>query len=296
MNNRRSLLFIFLFAAVILAVALLLANMNRLFPAAGPASLPKQADELHLYALDTGDSDALLLLSPEGDAMLVDTGLMETYPKLRNFLQQKGISAIDTLVLTHPHADHIGGAAKLLSDFTVETVYQIETDYTSKPLDNLTSALKKLDITLLEAKAGARFSLGSLEIEFLAPLHSDYKDLNDCSAVLRFTHGDNVFLLMGDAQADAEEDLVAAYGDALRADFIKAGHHGAKDASRKKFLQVVRPAYAVMTGDHATDPDHVHPSTLRRYTELGAAVYRTDLHGDIAVVSDGGSLRIVTAK
>lgn len=93
-----------------------------------------------------------------------------------------------------------------------------------------------------------------------------------------------------------EADLIAAYGSQLRADFLKAGHHGAKDASSEEFLAVVQPSYAVLTGDHAADPDHVHEKVIERLEAVGAAVYRTDQDGDITVICDGNSISIQTAN
>ncbi len=295
MNHKIYLFVIVLLVIAIAAVVLFIIQPPWLFPKSAASTSAATDGRLHFYALGTGDSDALVVIAPEGKVMLVDTGTSNSYSHLYNFLTEKGIRTIDVLVLTHPHADHIGGAAMLLSDFSVGELYGIKTGYTSELVTNLNAVLAERNIQPLEAKAGVTFSLGSVQMKFLAPLGT-YEDLKDCSDVLQFSHGDNTFLLMGDAEQDAEDDLIATYGDSLRSDLIKAGHHGAKNASKADFLEKVRPGYAVMTGDNAADPDHVHEKAIERYRDIGAAVYRTDLNGDIAVVSDGKTLSITTEK
>ncbi|MBC8538371.1 MBL fold metallo-hydrolase [Christensenellaceae bacterium NSJ-63] len=297
-SGHKRLLFILI---GILVIAVAAAVIVRMLPAPGPvpgpsgSRIPTDSGGLELRVFDTGDSDAILLITPEGDTMLVDTGLDETYGHLYNSLKNLGISRIDILVLTHPHKDHIGGAPQLLSDFSVGQVYMPATDYTSGRMDALAEALQKAGLAATPIAKGSQFSLGSLAVDVLSP-GKTYENMNDNSAVLQFTYGEKTFLLMGDAEKDAEADLIAAYGGQLRADFLKAGHHGAKDASSEEFLAVVQPSYAVLTGDHAVDPDHIHEKVIERLEAAGAAVYRTDRDGDITVICDGNSISIQTAN
>lgn len=144
-SRHKRLLFILIGILVVAVAAAVIVRMQPSGPAPGPSGsrIPTDSGGLELRVFDTGDSDAILLITPEGDTMLVDTGLDETYGHLYNSLKNLGISRIDILVLTHPHKDHIGGAPQLLSDFSVGQVYMPATDYTSGRMDALAEALQK---------------------------------------------------------------------------------------------------------------------------------------------------------
>ena len=247
-----------------------------------------------IFAGTKDDADCAILQSG-GSCVVIDTGEAQDAEHILELLRERQIEKIDCLILTHPDKDHIGGAPQLLSDFSVGQVYMPATDYTSGRMDALAEALQKAGLAAAPIAKGSQFSLGSLAVDVLSP-GKTYENMNDNSAVLQFTYGRKTFLLMGDAEKDAEADLIAAYGGQLRADFLKAGHHGAKDASSEEFLAVVQPSYAVLTGDHAADPDHIHEKVIERLEAVGAAVYRTDRDGDITVLCDGNSISIQTAN
>lgn len=258
---------------------------------------PQAEDKLRVVVMDTGDSDAILVTTPAGQSLVIDTGLESTYPVLRDTLRANGVKKVDVLLITHPHKDHVGGADHLLEDFAVESIYAIDVPHESTDVEEFAAMMEARGLAAKEARAGVRLPLDGVEASLIAPLRTDYEELNDCSAVLRLAYGEKVFLFMGDAEKDAEADLLEEYGAAaLKADVLKTGHHGAKDASGKKFVAAVRPEVAIMTGDAAADPDHVHQKAIERLENVGARVLRTDRDGAVTLTCDGSSIGVETEK
>lgn len=252
-------------------------------------------DILKAVTLNTGDSDAHIITLPNGSTLVIDTAFDTSYPQLDAAL---GGRTVDVLLLTHPHSDHIGGAAQLIRNYDVREVYMIDYEHDSSEYKSLMSALSDKQITPKQAKADESFTLGGVEFRFLGPqADKSYSEINDRSAILQFNFGEHSFLYMGDAEKAAEKDLVAKYGDTLRADVIKIGHHGDDDATKKAFLQQLNSSgYAIITANAKKDPDHANPKTLERLIKYNLKVLRTDLDGDITIISDGTDLSVTTQR
>ena len=122
-----------------------------------------------------------------------------------------------------------------------------------------------------------------------------WENLNNYSLVLRVTYGNAAFLLMGDAEAEVEETLLAAKTE-LAADVLVVGHHGSATSSSEKFLKAVAPRYAILSVGEDNSYNLPNTGVLTRLKEQGAALYRTDLQGTVTVTSDGENLTITTAK
>ena len=135
---------------------------------------------------------------------------------------------------------------------------------------------------------------------FLGPLALDYEDINDTSAVMMLFYGNMRLLFTGDAEERAERDYVNYYGDELRADFLKIGHH-ANDSTTQVFAQRVQPNYAAVSMkplEEYGDKERAKKSTIFQRLEeaYGTEVYRTDRDGDIVVRTDGLKLTVTTEK
>ncbi len=265
----------------------------------------KEADELRLYGINTGKADCLLFCLPNGETLLVDTGLKETYPKVKAVLDIAGVKRIDHLILTHGHKDHIGGLSQLAEDYKIGVIYTNAYDtatYSKKERALLESAADRWDSAEPAHWSGdsigySSVSLGNVRVDFLAPSrpYSDEEDDNNNSLVLRLVHGDVVFLLMGDATSLIEEQLLSLYGPsvgfALSASFLKAGRHGKADANTEAFIKAVSAKTVYITGSRADDPDSPDPAVLARYDAAGADVYTNEGdHLAVVWVSDGAAL------
>ncbi len=269
----------FAFCVLLLLGALLLAGCRQ-----GPG-------ELTLYGVQTGKSDCLVFLLPNGETLLVDTGLKDTYDQVAQVLELAGVKEIHHLVLTHGHKDHIGGLKKLAKAYEIGTIYTNAYDkatYNDSERETIAASCGQW----VRVKAGDSLSLGGVEAEILAPqrAYSDEEDDNNNSLVVRLSHGDVRFLLMGDATFLIEEALLDQGAD-VAADFLKAGRHGKADANTQAFLEAVSPQVAYLTGNREDDPDSPDPGVLSRLEALGVQSYvNQGEHLAICWRSDGESL------
>jgi len=254
--------------------------------------------ELAVHFLDVGQGDAILVRTPAGRHLLVDTG--PDPERLLAKLGQLGIGRLEVLVLTHPHHDHIGAAAAVLMRLPVDVVYQSGRIHTSRTYEKLLETLEPLvegqRTRLLVARAGDRIEIDpELRVEILHPPDDDpRRSLNDSSVVLRLSYGQVAFLLMGDAEAEAEEEILAS-GAEVAAQVLKVGHHGSRSSSTVAFLTRVGPEVAViMCGSNPYG--HPHDEVMDRLAQLGAAVYVTVHSGTVTVRSDGRGYRVTTER
>ena len=237
--------------------------------------------QLIISMLDIGQGDAVLIQTGAKN-ILIDTGDDKYYEdgkkgkentQLLTELQKLKIDHIDTLVMTHAHADHIGKADKVIAQYGVKELVYNGIPSTSKYFIN---ALKA-------AKAN-----GTQQVKV---------DVNNESVVGRLTFGNFAMLFTGDAEGPVEKDMVASYGKKLKCQVLKAGHHGSKTSSTAEFLKLVQPESVVMSLGVNNQYGHPHEALLNRLQKQGIKnIYRTDANGTITIVSDGSSYSITTEK
>lgn len=261
-----------------------------------------EKNSLAVHFIDVGQGDATLIKC-DGEAMLIDAAGEDKGTALRYYLRKQGVEKVDYLVLTHPDSDHIGSADVILTKFPVENVIMSYYERESTSYRNLKQTLEYKRITPQIAAAGQSFEVGSARCTLLGPLQ-EYETPNDASVILLVEHGENRFLFTGDAESKAEEALLK-YAESLQnaeslqdaesqqnvellhADVYKAGHHGSSTSSTDKFLDAVKPTYAVISCAKGNDYGHPHRETLERFGERNIQVYRTDEQGTIVLFSDG---------
>jgi competence protein ComEC len=252
------------------------------------------AKELVVSVIDVGQGDSILVESPSGKTLLIDGG-----PKYKRsdagrrfvlpYLHKKGINKIDILVLTHPHDDHVGGLPSVLKDLPVGLVFDSGQIHTSQSYLEFLKLIYDKKIPYKVARAGEQLDLGGGVIGLvLNPVEPFIEEsaLNNNSVVIRLTYGKATLLLAGDLEKAGEEQILAA-GYEIKSSILKAGHHGSRTSSSLEFLQKVRPKVALISAGAKNKFHHPHPSTLKRFEELGIKVYRTDLNGNITLRSDG---------
>ena len=249
--------------------------------------------------LDVGQGDAAVIESPSGKVLLIDTGGVfadgsdnEGRRVVGPYLRTRGIRQIDMELLTHPHADHIGGAATLLERFPTAELLDNGQQTDSTVLAHLRADAADHHIHYLAARRGQTLDFqDGVTARILAPTEAETRGSpNNASIVLRLEYGRTAFLFTGDAEADEEADLMAA-NQSLPCDVLKVGHHGSRTSTTPAFLTAAHPHIAVISvGAHNL---YGHPSIeiLDRLHASGAKIYRTDKEGAVTCTSDGVTIR-----
>ncbi len=245
---------------------------------------------LHIYFLDVGQGDGIFIETKEGNQILIDGG------PGRNVIQELGRvmpfddRSIDMLVLTHPHADHVGGLIEVLDRFEVSRILESKIPYSSAEHAEWNKAKSKAVVT--QAIAGQVINLGEdVTLTVLYPFESGATRTRVSNAhkymlIMRLDYGENSILFTGDAENNIERSLVSV-GANLNVDFLKVGHHGSRTSTSAVFLDAVTPDLAFIQAGEDNRYDHPHSETVQRLEDYGIKYYRTDKDGPIELILDG---------
>ena len=264
-------------------------------------------NELEVVFLDVGQGDSTLINTPGGKHVLIDGGIGagsfgskdQGKKVILPYLRSHGIDRIDAIVATHPDFDHIGGLVSVVEAKNLEIgeVLDPGVPHPSEGyLELLQAVQNRPEIIYRQPRTGDVLDWGDdVTVEILSPPYL-MKDNNDSSIVIKLSYGDVSFLFTGDAGGGAEQIMAKKYGTRLRSTVLKAGHHGSKQSSTKKFLQKVRPEVAVFSCGAENKYGHPNEETIARLKKVGAKMYRTDEQGTITIITDGKDFRVTTEK
>ncbi len=256
---------------------------------AAPSELtPPVSGSMEVHFMDVGQGDATLIVC-EGEAMLIDAGDDSKGTAVQYYLTQHGVDSLKYLVLTHPDADHIGGADVIVTKFDIGTVFESyykKPDY-HKTSDELAKALSYRYMNPVIPTAGSSYNLGGAAFTFVGPIGYS-EEPNNASLALVLQYGSIRFLFTGDAEFE-EESAILNSGYDIKADVYKAGHHGSRTSSNDFFLRAVMPDYAVISCG-INDYGHPHNEALQRLYNVGAEIFRTDQSGNIIASTDGSTI------
>lgn len=249
--------------------------------------------------IDVGQGDCELIMLPDKKTLLIDGGDVGTEDEVVEFLNAEGIEKIDYILATHPHADHIGGLDDVLNNFEVGVFmmpYIPQSDVpTTKVYEKLIDAALNNGCNVIKAKAGVEICKGDdYTATCLSPVNEKNDGLNNYSAVVRLEYKDTAYIFTGDAELQAEEDILNN-GETLSADVLKVGHHGSYTATSLDFLNAVDPEYAVISVGEGNKYAHPHNVTVNRLQQQ-CEVYRTDKTGTVTLQSDGENIEISYEK
>lgn len=250
-------------------------------------SFASNPDPMEVHFIDVGQGDATLITCG-GHAMLIDAGDDTKGTAIQNYLQKQKINKLDYLILTHPDADHIGGAPVVITKFNIAKVFVSNFEKDNETYRKLIQALDEKQIKSLTPKVNSTYTLGSANITILAP-GKEYDNPNDASIALLLKNGSRSFLFTGDAGEEAEKDILKTNID-ISADVYKVGHHGSKYSTSKDFFEAVDPSYAVISCGADNSYGHPHAQTLNTLRAGGVNVYRTDEEGTIIASTDGKTI------
>jgi competence protein ComEC len=256
------------------------------------------AQGLELAFLDVGQGDAVAIRTPAGRWLLVDAGPIEERfdageKRVLPFLRSRGATEVEAMILTHPHADHVGGAGAVLRGMRVGRVVEPGLPFGTPLYRDLLRTIDERGAAWSVARQDRVLQIDGVELAFLWPSAGSLDapaDANDISAVVRLRYGEFTALFTGDAPSEVEARLVDRYGAALRSAVLKVGHHGSRTATSDPFLRAVQPELAVISCGVRNRYRHPAPETLDRLAARGVPVARTDLEGTVIVrVHPGGA-------
>lgn len=244
-------------------------------------------DQMDVHFIDVGQGDATLVTCG-GHAMLIDAGDDTKGTAIQNYLQKQKVTKLDYLILTHPDADHIGGAPVIITKFDISNVFVSNFEKDNQTYRKLMQSLDDKRIKPLTPEVNSAYTLGSARITILAP-GREYDNPNDASIALLLKNGSRSFLFTGDAGEEAEKDILKTDID-ISADVYKVGHHGSRYSTSKDFFKAVAPSYAVISCAEGNSYGHPHAETMNTLRTNGVLVYRTDEAGTIVASTDGRTI------
>lgn len=251
---------------------------------------------LALHFLDVGQGDAAVVRTPSGHWVVVDAGPANERGDagrrvVAPFLDRHGVRNLALIVVSHAHADHLGGVPALLSRFHSGLILEPGAMVPDQRYTAFLTELQARGVGWHPVRGNERFTLDGVTFSVLHPVAGWAgwgEDVNEDSLVLLVEYGAFQALLAGDAGFPAEE----AMGGALRpVDLLKVGHHGSRGSTGEGWLAALRPRVAVISVGR-NDYGHPSPPTLARLSRQGVEVRRTDLDGTISVTTDGTHMTV----
>ena len=256
---------------------------------------------LEIHAINVGQADAMLLIAPSDETMLIDSGdWRDDGQTVLEYLDTQGVERLDHLVSTHGHADHIGGHAAVIEHYETEKdgvgqIWDSGKTHTTQTYERYLNAVEKHDVTLFETQEGDEISIDGVDATVLNPPADSAKpdDLHYNSVSIRIEHGEIGFLATGDAERAVEQRLVDVYGGELEAEIYHAGHHGSSTSSIAEFVAAVEPEMAIISSGYDSQYGHPHDEVLERFASHDIAAVWTGVHGSTVISSDGESYSVV---
>jgi competence protein ComEC len=263
------------------------------------ASVPKSPDDgsgLALHFLDVGQGDGALLRTPAGRWILIDAGPRNDREDAGRrvvvpFLASQGVRTLALAVVSHAHADHLGGIASVVERFRPGLVVEPGELVADSLYYGFLDQLAADAIAWHAGRTGERFALDSVRFTVLHPDPSWQgwgEDVNEDSLVLLIEYGAFQVLFAGDAGFPAEAEM---RGRTRGVDLLKVGHHGSRSSTGDEWLDSLRPRAAVISVGQ-NNYGHPAPETLDRLKRHGVMVWRTDRDGEITVTTDGRRMTV----
>lgn len=248
---------------------------------------PSEGASATVHFIDVGQGDSEFIELPDGKTVLIDASTRSAGEDVVSYIEDLGYDAIDIVIATHPHEDHIGGLPDVIDAFDIGQMYMSNGITTTKIFETLMDKISENMIPVDVPDAGMTLMSGEgYTFACVGPINDGYDDLNNYSLVTRLDVGSSSFLFTGDCEAVCEQEMIDAGVD-LDVDILKVGHHGSSTSSNEAFLEAVSPEVAVISCGVDNEYGHPHDETLEKLNAVGCDVLRTDLNGDIAISTDG---------
>ena len=256
------------------------------------------AGKLEITAIDVAQGDSILVITPQGKALLIDAGGILGATRsgfdvgeevVSNYLWARGLSHLNAVALTHAHGDHIGGLPAVLKNFHPDELW-VAPSPPNGAYNDLIEQAKELQIAIVQRVAGDKFDFGGAHFDVLAPSSDAYlapKRINDASMVLKISFKNASALLEGDAEK-REESLISPPIGAVNV--LKVAHHGSNTSSNAALIDAIRPQFALISVGKFNRYGHPRPEVLTRLADSGTCTFRTDTEGAVSLYLDSNGV------
>ncbi len=257
---------------------------------------------LEVHMIDVGQGDAIAVRTPRGRWVLFDAGRGDEKRDMGRttvvpYLRARG-GALAMLVVSHPDADHAGGAATVLTSMRPPAMLEPAFASATETYQRALVAAQRVGVAWRRARAGEVIDVDGVNFRVLAPdsaWTAAQQNPNSACVVVRLEYGGATMLFTGDADAAEEGWMLDRAPALLRSDLLKVSHHGSHTGTSEAFLAAVAPRAALVSVAMRNVYGHPAPAVMRRLTEAGATVLRTDQLGSIVARSDGAGWTLETA-
>ena len=244
---------------------------------------------VHYINVDQGDS---ILIQVNNKNLLIDSGPKTHKKSLLKYLKSLGISDLDYVIATHPHDDHIGNMNTIIDNFDIKYFYAPKVYSSTNTFEKMIESLKNKNLKIIPIRRNCNtiFLGPKTSVNIFSPINDIYDNENNYSPVIKISYGNTSFLFTGDAEKEIENELLALNDD-ISSDVLKIAHHGSSTSTSDSFLQKVNPKYAVISVGKNNIYGHPDKNTLSKLDKNNIKTLRTDMYGNITIISDGHSLK-----
>ena len=248
--------------------------------------IPAVTGTFDFTVLKAGQADAIFMQT-ENYNIVLDCGEKDDGDELAELLQEKGVSNIDYLFITHFDKDHVGGFPEVMENVTASNIIVPDYEGNNDDYEKYVETVKNKNLTITALTDDTTFILDDVLFEVSIPKKKSYAEGdNDFSLVISVTHGENTFLFAGDAEKDRLTEVLSEFGKQY--DFLKVPHHGKFNKNTKRFVTTVKPTYSVIC-DSEKNPAEDETISILQY--VGSKTYSTK-NGDVFVSSDGKEIKV----
>lgn len=247
-------------------------------------------DNLMIHYIDVNQGDSALI-QYKNTNILVDGGTKENSKKLIKYLKENGVSSLDYIIATHPHDDHIGSLSEIVKNFKVKNFYGAKVTANTNSFKELVVMLKKKNLKIRPILAPFKLTLDdSVSLNFISPNKLKYDNLNNYSLVFSLNYNDFSFLFTGDAEKEAEEEMIKNNYN-LKCNILKLGHHGSNTSTTKAFLEKCNPDIAIVSCALGNDYGHPNKDLINTLNKKNIKIYKTYKDGNIVFICNGKELK-----
>lgn len=248
---------------------------------------PAVTGSFDFTVLKAGQADAIFMQT-ENHSIILDCGEKDDGDELTELLQEKGISNVDYIFITHFDKDHVGGFPEVMDNVTASNILVPDYEGNNDEYEEYLKTVSNKGLQITSLTEDTNFILDDVLFEVSVPKKQSYAEGdNDFSLVISITHGENTFLFTGDAEGDRLTEVLSEFG--RQYDFLKVPHHGKLNKNTKRFIKTIKPTYSVIC-DSDKNPSEDETISILEFVE--SEIYSTR-NGNVSVLSDGKEIKIL---